>query len=99
ELRAVPAHERRPEPVVRAALARNVEAGRGRAGGRGRAHARAGGPAVAAASAAVGRPAPARGAGPGAGAPAAGVPARRAVVEPGREAARRDAGRDRAPAP
>ena len=44
---------------------------------------------------ALGRPAPAGGDGPGDRAPAAGVPARRAAVEPRREAARADPHPDR----
>src|SRR5690606_26158657 len=55
--------------------------------------------AVAAPCATVGRPAPARRAGARAGAAAAGVPARRAAVQPRRPPARRHAGGDRAPAP
>ena len=96
ELRPLPAHERVQEhglraeaPEVRASRDRPPRAGRSQ-GPRPRGRARQ------AAANPVGRPAPAGRHGAGDRARAAGIPDGRAPVEPGREAARRDAGRDRA---
>ena len=93
ELRALPAYERlrqhglRPQDAeIRPRRHRPAGAGRGR-------DPRHPGSAQAQAAAIVGRPAPARGARPGHRAPSAGVPVRRAVVQPRRQIARADAGR------
>ena len=91
DLRALPAHERAPEPRLRPQGAADAE-GRDRAAGRrGRGDARPLRPARAAAGAALRRAAAARRDGPRDRARAAGVPARRAALEPRREASRRHA--------
>ena len=92
ELRALPAHERvrqhgvRPEDAE-VPQARDPEAGAGRGG-----DPRHPGAAQAEAASALGRPAPAGGGGPRHRAPSAGVPLRRAAVQPRRQAPRPDAG-------
>ena len=90
-LRALPAHVGSPEHGLWAEGTPDPEAGDRQAGRRRRGAARALGAARPAAGAALRRSAPARRDGPGDRAPAAGVPARRAALEPRREAARRDA--------
>ena len=97
ELRALPAHDRVREHGVRAA--HRARCPRPRSSGASRAAAASLGLETlprAPAQGAVGRPAPARRDRARGRAPAQGVPVRRAAVEPRREAARRDAARDRA---
>ena len=99
DLRALSAHERAPEHRLRAQGAAHAEAGDRAARRRGRRAARPLRPARAAARAALGRAAPAGRDGPRDRARAAGVPARRAALEPRREAPRRHARLARAAAP
>jgi hypothetical protein len=98
ELRALPAHGRGAQHVVCAA-AGAAAAGRGRCQGGGRGQgAEHRGAAGTQAQGALGRAAPARGHRPRDRARAAGVPVRRAAVQPGRQAARPHARRARAAA-
>ena len=99
ELRALPAHERLREHVVRAEAQEDAQAGdrpAGAAGGADPRHHRAARPQ---AQAALGRPAPARRHGPRHRARSQGVPVRRAALQPRRQAARADAHRDQEGAP
>ena len=99
ELRALPAHDRVREHVVRAAAQALPEA-RDRAPRRGgRSHPRHHRAAPAQAAATVRRPAPARRHGPRDRAQSQGVPVRRAAVQPRRQAPGADAHRDQAGAP
>ena len=98
ELRALPAHERLRQHGLRPAQPRHAE-GRDRCprqgGGANPGHRAVPGATPARA---LRRPAPARRHGPRDRAQAAGLPLRRAALEPRRQAARADAGRDQAPA-
>jgi hypothetical protein len=99
ELRPLPAHERAPEHVVRAAAAQDPE-GRDRAPRqRGGAAAADRPPARPPAARALRRSAPARGARSRHRARAEGLPDGRAALEPRRQAARRDARLDQQAAP
>src|SRR5690606_22175568 len=91
ELRAVPAHDGGRERGVRPGNAARGGQGARRAGGRGAAAGRAGAPGRPPSRPHVGGAAAARGAGPRAGDTAEPVAAGRAAVQPGRQAARRDA--------
>ena len=95
ELRALPAHDGRAEPGLRAQAAQDAEDRDPAARRRGRPHPRPRAAAQAQARGALGRPAPARRDGPRDGARAAGVPDGRAALEPRRQAARADARRAR----
>ncbi len=100
ELRAVPAHDRARQHRVRAEAGEAAEGGDRRQGQRGGRDPRPPEPPRAQAGEPVRRPAPARGHGARDRAQPEGVPDGRAAVEPGREAARADAGRGGAhPAP
>ena len=97
ELRALPAHDRAPEHRLRDEGARHAQGRDRRPRGRGREAPRARPLPRPQAQEPLGRPAPARRHRPRARPPAAGVPVRRAAVEPRREAPGRDADRDQAP--
>ena len=98
-LRALPAHERRQEHRLRPEGAQDAE-GRGRrARRRGGAHARHHAAARPLPAPALRRPAPARRHRPRHRAQPAGLPVRRAALQPRRPAPRRDARRDQAAAP
>ncbi len=94
ELRALPAHERLRQHGLRPAQPRRGQGRDREARRRGGAYARHRHLPEAQAARTVRRPAPARRHGPGDRARAAGVPVRRAPVEPRRQAARDDAHRD-----
>ena len=99
ELRAVSAHDGAPEHVVRADAREAAEGGHRGAREEGRRHPRARAVPRPLSAPALGRPAPARGDGPRHRARPAGVPVRRAAVQPRRQAARADAHRDQGAAP
>ena len=97
-LRALSQHDRRPEHRLRHGNPRRTQA-RAREGDRRSLEASADRPSARPqAEPALGRPAPARRHGPRAGAQSAGVPVRRAAVEPRRQTAHRHAHRDQAAA-
>jgi hypothetical protein len=99
ELRALSAHERAPEHVVRPAAAQDPEARDRAARRRSGAAAPDRSPARPPAARALGRPASARGARARDRARAEGLPDGRAALEPRRQAARRDARLDQQAAP
>ena len=99
ELRPLSAHDCLPEHVIRTAAEADAQGRNPSAGGRGRVDPQHHRTAPAAPEAALGRPAPARRDGPLDRAQPAGLPLRRAAVEPRRQAARPDAHADQEAAP
>ena len=98
ELRALPAHDRLRQPRLRPEAAQGVEGRHRPAGPGGGRHPRPRQAPPAQAQGALRRPAPARRPGPGDRPRPGGLPHGRAAVQPRRQAARPDPGRDR-PAP
>ena len=97
ELCAVPPHDGVRQHRLRPQAGPGSQAGDRQPGAQGGGDPRARAVPLPQARAALGRPAPAGGDGPGDRAPAGGVPHGRAAVQPRRQAARPDAGRDRPP--